>query len=86
MLSYFLIDFVADVTDHEDIIVDENDDEDDKHLMEVEEDVDVAALTSAFNMADFFDYFEDNIQWGGHEFDHARSVDEYVDDDTMVFN
>jgi hypothetical protein len=49
-------------------------------------DDDVTGLTDAFDMADFFDYFEDNIEWGGHEYDHNRlaAISEDIDEGNGV--
>jgi hypothetical protein len=46
-------------------------------------DVEVEDITSALGLAQFFQHLEDNIEWGGHEYDHYRLSDAMVisDDD-----
>jgi hypothetical protein len=59
--------------------------EDDSEMREDADDgdVEVEDLTGALGMAQFFHHFEDNIEWGGYEYDHFRegTVDS---DDGMV--
>ena len=71
---------VADLMDHDAFIDTGTEDEvamggdvEDVDMEDIEY-VDMEDLTSAFGMAQFFQHLENNIEWGGHEYDHNDRV------------
>ena len=64
---------VADLMDHDGFI--DIGAEGDRLVEDAGDDGDIADLTDAFDMADFFKGFEANIEWGGYEYDHVVDED-----------
>jgi hypothetical protein len=57
-------DAFVDIGTEDDVEMGEDVDDDD--------DGEVKDLTSSLGLEKFFHHFEDNIEWGGHEYDHNR--------------
>lgn len=72
---------VAYLMDH-DAFTDNGPEDDVAMAMEDVEDSDVEDLTSALGVAQFFQNLEDNIEWGGYEYDHNREAMVDSDDDS----